>query len=215
MKKLKTGDEVIVISGKDKGKIGTLSNFLSENKCVVSGVKIVKKHQKPNPQLNIQGGIIEKESPIELSNVAIYNKKTKKGDKVRIEIKNDKKIRVFKSDGKEIKWALQYPIGCKVTLRGERMFAFLDRLISIAIPRERDFRGLSPKAFDGQGNYSLGIKEHIIFPEIDYDKVQKIRGLDISITTSAHNDEEGLLLLKELNFPFISWGKNGQKINDS
>ena len=97
-----------------------------------------------------------------------------------------------------------YPIGCKVTLRGERMFAFLDRLISIAIPRERDFRGLSPKAFDGQGNYSLGIKEHIIFPEIDYDKVQKIRGLDISITTSAHNDEEGLLLLKELNFPFIS-----------
>ena len=108
-----------------------------------------------------------------------------------------------------------YPIGCKVTLRGERMFAFLDRLISIAIPRERDFRGLSPKAFDGQGNYSLGIKEHIIFPEIDYDKVQKIRGLDISITTSAHNDEEGLLLLKELNFPFISWGKNGQKINDS
>ena len=108
-----------------------------------------------------------------------------------------------------------YPIGCKVTLRGERMFAFLDRLISIAIPRERDFRGLSPKAFDGQGNYSLGIKEHIIFPEIDYDKVQKIRGLDVSITTSAHNDEEGLLLLKELNFPFISWGKNGQKINDS
>ena len=97
-----------------------------------------------------------------------------------------------------------YPIGCKVTLRGERMFAFLDRLISIAIPRERDFRGLSPKAFDGQGNYSLGIKEHIIFPEIDYDKVQKIRGLDISITTSANNDEEGLLLLKELNFPFIS-----------
>ena len=107
MKKLKTGDEVIVISGKDKGKIGTLSNFLSENKCVVSGVKIVKKHQKPNPQLNIQGGIIEKESPIELSNVAIYNKKTKKGDKVRIAIKNDKKIRVFKSDGKEIKWVLQ------------------------------------------------------------------------------------------------------------
>jgi len=108
-----------------------------------------------------------------------------------------------------------YPIGCKVTLRGERMYDFLDRLLNIAIPRERDFRGLSIKSFDGQGNYTMGIKEHIIFPEIDYDKVQKIRGMDISITTSARNDEEGLSLLKELNFPFVSWGKNGKKINDS
>ena len=97
-----------------------------------------------------------------------------------------------------------YPIGCKVTLRGERMYDFLDRLLNIAIPRERDFRGLSVKSFDGQGNYTMGIKEHIIFPEIDYDKVQKIRGMDISITTSARNDEEGLSLLKELNFPFDS-----------
>jgi len=104
-----------------------------------------------------------------------------------------------------------YPIGCKVTLRGERMYDFLDRLLNIAIPRERDFRGLSIKSFDGQGNYSMGIKEHIIFPEIDYDKVQKIRGMDISITTSAKNDEEGLSLLKELNFPFVSWGKKWRK----
>ena len=104
-----------------------------------------------------------------------------------------------------------YPIGCKVTLRGERMYDFLDRLLNIAIPRERDFRGLSIKSFDGQGNYSMGIKEHIIFPEIDYDKVQKIRGMDISITTSAKNDEEGLSLLKELNFPFVSWGKKWLK----
>ena len=104
-----------------------------------------------------------------------------------------------------------YPIGCKVTLRGERMYDFLDRLLNIAIPRERDFRGLSIKSFDGQGNYTMGIKEHIIFPEIDYDKVQKIRGMDISITTSARNDEEGLSLLKELNFPFVSWGKKWQK----
>ena len=104
-----------------------------------------------------------------------------------------------------------YPICCKVTLRGERMYDFLDRLLNIAIPRERDFRGLSIKSFDGQGNYSMGIKEHIIFPEIDYDKVQKIRGMDISITTSAKNDEEGLSLLKELNFPFVSWGKKWQK----
>ena len=96
MKKLRTGDEVIVISGKDTGKTGTLSKFISETKCIVSGVKIVKKHQKPNPQLNIQGGILEKESPIDVSNLAIYNKKSKKADKINIEIKKDKKIRVFK-----------------------------------------------------------------------------------------------------------------------
>ena len=107
-----------------------------------------------------------------------------------------------------------YPIGCKVTLRGERMYDFLDRLLNIAIPRERDFRGLDPRSFDGRGNYTIGIKEHIIFPEIDYDKVQKIRGLDISITTSASNDEEGLKLLTALKFPFKNWGKYGKKIND-
>ena len=82
------------------------------------------------------------------------------------------------------------------------MFDFLDRLLGIAIPRERDFRGLNPKSFDGRGNYTLGIKEHIIFPEIDYDKVQKIRGLDVSITTTAKNNEEGLKLLSALKFPF-------------
>ena len=93
------------------------------------------------------------------------------------------------------------PIGAKVTLRSERMYEFLDRLINIALPRVRDFRGLNRKSFDGNGNYSLGIKEQIVFPEIDYDKVDKIRGLDISITTTAKNDEEGLALLKEFNFP--------------
>ena len=94
------------------------------------------------------------------------------------------------------------PIGCKVTLRGDRMFEFLQRLLGIAIPRERDFRGLDISSFDGQGNYSLGVKEHIIFPEIDYDKVAKIRGMDISITTSANSDQEGELLLRAMNFPF-------------
>ena len=94
------------------------------------------------------------------------------------------------------------PIGCKVTLRSDRMYEFLDRLISIAIPRIRDFRGMSSKSFDGRGNYSMGVKEQIIFPEIDYDKIDKIRGLDITITTTAKNDEEGLALLKHYNFPF-------------
>lgn len=103
MNKLRTGDEVIVISGKDKGKTGTISKFLSNDKCEVAGIKIVKKHQKPNPQANIQGGIIEKESPIHISNIAIFNKKSKKADKIKIE-KNEKgKKRVFKSDGKEVK----------------------------------------------------------------------------------------------------------------
>ncbi len=97
-----------------------------------------------------------------------------------------------------------YPIGCKVTLRGERMWEFLERFISIAIPRIRDFRGLNPKSFDGRGNYSVGIKEQIIFPEIDYDKVDKIRGMDITITTSAANNEEGRALLDAFNFPLKS-----------
>ena len=96
----------------------------------------------------------------------------------------------------------EWPIGCKVTLRGQHMYEFLDRLINIAIPRIRDFRGFTRKAFDGQGNYSLGITEQIIFPEIDYDKVDKLRGMDISITTSANSNEEGLALLKAFNFPF-------------
>ena len=93
-------------------------------------------------------------------------------------------------------------IGCKVTLRSDKMYEFLDRLISISIPRIRDFRGMSPKSFDGRGNYSMGVKEQIIFPEIDYDKIDTLRGLDITITTTAKTNEEGLALLKLFNFPF-------------
>ena len=95
-----------------------------------------------------------------------------------------------------------YPIGCKVTLRGARMWDFFERLVTIAIPRVRDFRGLNSKSFDGRGNYSMGVREQIIFPEIDYDKVDKVRGLDITITTSAQTDEEGRALLTAFNFPF-------------
>ena len=95
-----------------------------------------------------------------------------------------------------------WPIGCKATLRGEHMWEFLDRLIAISIPRIRDFRGLNGKSFDGRGNYSMGVREQIMFPEIDYDKVDAIRGLDITITTSADTDEEGKALLKAFNFPF-------------
>ena len=93
-------------------------------------------------------------------------------------------------------------IGAKVTLRGDRMYEFLDRLVTVALPRVRDFRGLSGKSFDGRGNFAMGLKEHIVFPEIDYDKVDKIRGMDIIVCTSATNDDEARALLKEFNFPF-------------
>jgi len=95
-----------------------------------------------------------------------------------------------------------WPIGCKVTLRRERMYEFLDRLISIATPRIRDFRGLNAKSFDGRGNYSMGVREQIIFPEIDYDKIDALRGMDITITTSAKTDDDARALLKAFNFPF-------------
>ena len=95
-----------------------------------------------------------------------------------------------------------WPLGCKVTLRGNKMYDFMERLIKIAIPRERDFRGLNPKSFDGQGNYSMGIKEQIIFPEINYDHIDKIRGMDICINTSAKNKDEAKALLEALQFPF-------------
>ncbi len=95
-----------------------------------------------------------------------------------------------------------WPIGCKVNLRREQMYEFLDRLIHISIPRVRDFRGLNPRSFDGNGNYSMGFNEQIIFPEIDYDKIDKLRGLDIAITTSAKNDQEAKALLEAFNFPF-------------
>ncbi len=95
-----------------------------------------------------------------------------------------------------------WPIGCKVTLRSDRMYEFLDRLINVAIPRIRDFRGISPKSFDGRGNFAMGVTEQLIFPEIDYDKVDAIRGLDIAITTTARTNDEGRALLKAFNFPF-------------
>ena len=96
------------------------------------------------------------------------------------------------------------PIGCAVTLRGERMYAFLERLINLALPRIRDFRGVNPKSFDGRGNYTLGVREQLIFPEISFDKIDAIRGMDITIVTSAQNDEEGRALLREMGMPFRS-----------
>jgi large subunit ribosomal protein L5 len=103
------------------------------------------------------------------------------------------------------------PVGARVTLRGDRMWEFLDRLVSIALPRIRDFRGLNPGSFDGRGNFSLGIREQIIFPEIDYDSIQNIRGLDVAITTTAENDEQGLALLRALGMPFAQQSTEGEQ----
>jgi large subunit ribosomal protein L5 len=108
-----------------------------------------------------------------------------------------------KKDVSNFKLRKGMPIGTKVTLRGDRMYDFLDRFISIALPRTRDFRGINPKGFDGRGNFNLGVKEHIIFPEIDIDKVSKILGMDITFVTSAESDEEGRALLDAFGFPFI------------
>jgi len=102
------------------------------------------------------------------------------------------------------------PIGAKVTLRGDRMWEFLDRLVSIALPRIRDFRGLSPRSFDGRGNYSLGVREQLIFPELNYDDVNQIRGLDVAITTTAENDEQALALLRSLGLPFAGQERTDQ-----
>ena len=102
-----------------------------------------------------------------------------------------------------------YPIGCKVTLRRSRMYEFLDRLINIAIPRQRDFRGIPLKSFDGRGNFAMGLTEQIVFPEIDYDKIDKVRGMDVNIVTTAHTDDEGRALLRAFNFPFREAGSQG------
>ena len=111
-------------------------------------------------------------------------------------------VRVARKSVASFKIRDGWPVGCKVTLRRERMYEFMDRLVSIAIPRVRDFRGLNRKSFDGRGNYSMGVKEQIMFPEIDYDKIDVIRGMDVTIATTAKNDEEALALLQAFNFPF-------------
>jgi large subunit ribosomal protein L5 len=120
-----------------------------------------------------------------------------------------------KKDISNFKLRKGMPIGTKVTLRGDRMYDFLDRLLAVSLPRTRDFRGINPKGFDGRGNFNLGIKEHIIFPEIDIDKVNRILGMDITFVTTAENDDEAKALLDQFGFPFIKKIENGKRINES
>ena len=184
--KIRKDDQVKVISGKDRGKTGTVLRTDPERQRVyVQGANIQKRHQKPQQLQDtqrtsqIEGGVIEVEGPIHVSNVQLLDPST--GDPTR------------------------------VTLRDARMYEFLDRLISIAIPRIRDFRGLNARSFDGRGNWSMGVREQIIFPEIDYDGIDQVRGLDITITTTATTDEEAFALLHEFGMPFRADGRPGEQ----
>jgi large subunit ribosomal protein L5 len=278
MNKIRKGDEVIVLAGRDKGKRGKVVLRKDDERLVIEGINLVKKHTKPNPMKGATGGIVEKSMPIHQSNVAIYNPATGKADRVGIKVDGDKRTRRRNQGGLTMsrlqqiyrekvapqltekfgyKSPMQVPritkitlnmgvseavadkkvmdhavadltkiagqkpvvtkakkaiagfkireqqaIGCMVTLRGVRMYEFLDRFVTVALPRVRDFRGVSGRAFDGRGNYNIGVKEQIIFPEIEYDKVDALRGLNISITTTAKTDEECKALLAGFRFPF-------------
>jgi len=270
--KIRKGDKVIVLTGRDKGRTGEVFEVRpDEGRALVRGVNMVKRHQKQTQSQ--EGGIISKEAPIHLSNIAIVGKDgkpTRMSPSVReqrsmaetvqvprLREKFDREIRAklteqfgysnvmqvpqltkvvlnmgvgeAVNDRKKVELAAadlalisgqkpvitksrmaiatfklreNQPIGAKVTLRKARMYEFIDRLVNIALPRVRDFRGLNPKSFDGRGNYSLGIKEHLIFPEIDYDKSGETWGMDITVCTSARTDDEARALLTAFNFPF-------------
>src|SRR6267378_4452209 len=300
MAHVRRGDTVVVVAGKDRGKRGKVLRVVpGKGRVVVEKINMIKKHQRPTQKLR-QGGIIEREGAIHLSNVMLVDPQTSKpkppqGGKApqggkpapggkprggkggaaaaaapvatRARVTGDVPPRLrdrFRTavipalmkergytnpfqvprlekivinmgvgEGKENPKILDFatadlqtitgqkpvitrakksianfklrenvPIGCKVTLRGARMYEFLDRLVNIALPRVRDFKGVAPKAFDGRGNYALGLKEQVIFPEIVYDKVDKVRGMDVIMVTSARTDEEAKALLAHLGVPF-------------
>ena len=173
MLKIKKGDTVKVIAGKDKDKEGKVIAVNAKKNTVSVGE--AKENAKILEAAMKDLEIIAGQKPITTkAKNSIANFKIREG----------------------------MPIGCKVTLRGEKMYEFLDRLVNLALPRVRDFRGVNPNAFDGRGNYALGIKEQLIFPEIEYDKVDKVRGMDIIFVTTANTDEEARELLTQFNMPF-------------
>ena len=293
MAKIRHDDNVIVISGKDKGKTGKVIRVEpAKSRVYVEGLNMVKRHQRPVPgRPNLQVGVIEKEGPIHVSNVAIVDPKDHKptrvgshdqragqarprhpplrsGARLMARLKdryNDEirdalvakfgystpmqapapgqghaqhgrrrgqagledarggarqqladiagqkpNIRRARKSVAAFKLREGMPVGLTVTLRDVRAYEFIDRLTSVAIPRLRDFRGLNPKSFDGRGNYNMGIKEQVIFPEIDYDTVDQVRGLDVAITTTAQTDTEAFTLLDALGMPFARDGRPKQ-----
>jgi large subunit ribosomal protein L5 len=285
VQKIKKGDKVVVLAGKDKGRTGeVVSVSPKDSRAVVRGVNLIRRHQRQTQSQ--EGGIITKEAPIHLSNIALadpkdgkptrvgftfqkdgrrcaspsarekpsmaktayeprlkklYNENIRKALREEFKYENEMQVpRLDKivvnmgvgeatGDSKKPSVAAEdlgritgqkaivtharnsiagfkvrenMPIGAKVTLRQDRMYEFLDRLVTIALPRVRDFRGLNPKSFDGRGNFAMGIKEHIVFPEINYDQVDQIWGMDVIVCTTAKTDDEARALLKAFNFPF-------------
>ena len=183
---IKKGINVKVLTGKDKKKDGEVMEIdRKNNRAKVKGINIVKKHVKTTKEK--KGGIISKENFIHLSNIT--------GQKPV--------VTKFKKSVSNFKTRKNTNAGLKVTLRKNKMYEFIDRLVNIALPRIKDFRGLNSKGFDKFGNYTFGIKEHIVFPEVNFDKVDKIRGLDITIVIKSQKKEHSFELLKKLNFPFF------------
>src|SRR5438067_112343 len=194
--KIRKGDVVHVLTGKDRGKQGHVIDARpAERKVVVENVNMAKRHTKPRPiqRANRMGGVQMTEGGM------IEKLTTIAGQRAQ--------VRKARRSVAQFKLREGMPIGARVTLRGARMYEFLDRLVSIALPRIRDFRGLNPNSFDGRGNYSLGIREQIIFPEINYDDIAQIRGLDVAITTTAETDDHALALLRGLGLPFAADGR--------
>ena len=182
--KIRSGDQVIVIGGKDRGKKGRVLRVdRPKERVFVEGLNMIKRHERPRQVLD----------------AAAEQLATITGQKPNVR-RARKSIAQFKvREG--------MPVGLAVTLRDERCYEFLDRLMSIAIPRIRDFRGLNPRSFDGRGNYSIGVRELIIFPEVDYDAIDQTRGLDITITTTAASDRESFALLEAMGMPFSKEGR--------
>src|SRR5947199_317622 len=213
--KVKKNDQVLVTTGKDRGARGRVLRVLaSEGKAIVERVNMIKRHTRPNPNKGIQGGILEREAPLQVSNLRVIcpecgtpsrlgrkrlddavEEMTALAGQRPVITRAQKSIAAFKLRA-------GMPIGARVTLRGNRMWEFLDRLMSIALPRVRDFRGVSTKSFDGRGNYTLGIRDQLIFPEIDYAKVDKLKGMNVTIVTTARDDNQARALLKHMGMPF-------------
>src|SRR5918994_1865000 len=214
--KIRKGDRVKVIAGRSKGKIGDVLRVIAaDERVVVSGVNVIKRHTKTVrealtkefsyknafevPKLDkivINMGVGEAVNDRKAVDAAVAELAAITGQKPVI-TKSRLSIATFKlREG--------MAIGAKVTLRRDRMYEFIDRLINIALPRVRDFRGLNGKSFDGNGNFAMGLKEQLVFPEIDYDKVDQVRGMDIIICTSAKTDAEAKALLRAFDFPFVN-----------
>jgi len=252
--KIKKGDRVVVLTGKDKGRQGSVLKVLpKEDRVVVQGINLIQRHTRPT-QADPQGGIRTRavwprpparssmaEQAYEPRLKTEYRQRIRAAMKDKFGYSNEMQIpRLDKivlnmgigeavGDSKKVQAAIgdltriagQKPvptkarnsiagfklregmvIGAKVTLRKDRMYEFLDRLITIALPRVKDFRGLKPTSFDGRGNYAMGLKEHIVFPEINYDQIDQLWGMDIIVATTAKTDEEARQLLREFQFPF-------------